>query len=691
MIIDMFGLNKRILEPILFLLGTLITLLGVLFIRAWKVILPLMTPEQSQWVVASNNNTFLNAFPPTMLFGLSLVGVGAFIQGLSYRAAKNILSRHEPVSLFEKQESHLNRKATIFSLVAITLTAVIFHDGEYWGKNTSLWAPFFFLIWCALVIYAFSKLIRSSRRSEACLSKLEFVGLIVGSALILAFYASDLNSYRYAFIGDEYGFFYLAEQFKAIKFRDVAWLSARGPDNWPISTAVWQALFMCLTGDHNFWWRFSMSVLTALCLIPFYLLCKNITKGIGRSSQIISLFGCACFFFSELIIVWARIGKPHAPFLFPVILTLYFYFEAQARNSKLLLFLAGFSCGFGIFLGPFGPMVAGGCLFSLCAFDMLRSLYQRRLSFSSAFSIFFVVLGGAVLGSGPILFQFDYFQHLFSVTIVSAEAQRNQALFYPRTLQTTLLFFSYRSQSHFMSGNVVDPFTAFLVAQALGARRLIGGRVWFSVLLILITMGFLVGGCAQYPYPPETRILLVMIPISLLSMIGIASLVNFCSSFGRLIVFCLSVVCTVYNIAKLENFNPYQRMVHYFVAELQEVQIGPPDLKHILIFSKNPVAEFKDRGWLNNFVKIFRLEDRVHVLEDDENLESALTSLLEKRGTKFVVRTTTDLPNETRIKEIARSYNAEWGSYVGSKYLVEVQSWDRKLEKPFLELMKKIE
>lgn len=418
------------------------------------------------------------------------------------------------------------------------------------------------------------------------LSVREIVFLFVGFISLIVVYANGLDSWKYSFIGDEFMFYWDAQRLANAGIGTIQWLEASGSWNFfPMALDGYQALFLTIFGDSNFSWRLSMSVMVAACLPALYLSLRHMCGKISSTPGACASVGCAVFFLSEFVIIWSRIGKPHAGFLPPVIIVTFFYLAARARESNFYFFLTGVVCGLGFLMTSLGVFVAIGIVGVWLGIDFLVACRLSRRAASMAFFQALLVLVGFLVTAAPFLVQVDHFLHIFQTAVDSVEAERNLDLRWAKTFQSFFMFLYYRAYGHFLAGNVIGPLIAIFIAAGLGMERLVRWRIWVNAFVALCVIAFLVGGMSQYPYPPVTRMQLIMYPFSIFASLGFCALTmrwrsSLVAGFATVVV----VLSSFYNVQKISNYNPYWRAVPAQLVEMRRIQNSDPNTVHLYVY-----------------------------------------------------------------------------------------------------------
>ena len=527
--------------------------------------------------------------------------------------------------------------ADVAALVAFPLGALgLFRLLASRGLLTGAGAPVLFagLLVSAAAFFAWRDR-KEGRRTGLSLTRLEAVGLVLGTAAALALFAAGANDWRFSFIGDEWGHWTRARELAAGRLRDVAWLSLDGVVGfWPVAVTGLQAILFRLFGETNVVWRLSMALLLAACLPPLYLTIRHLLGPVSRRPRLGAALGCAVFALSEQIVVWARIGKPHAAFLPPVVFAAAAYLAARRRRSRALWFATGAIAGLGLLLSPLGPVLALATVGGWLLLDALTAPRGERDLWGDFLLPGLVIAAGFAVAAAPFAVQTEFWRNQWIVNLTSEEAAANRHLLGPRTIQSFFLFLSWKANGHFLWRNAVDPVTAVFAAAGFGAVRFLGLRNGLLLPWALVSIGFLAGGIAKYGAPPPSRMMVLVFPVALLAAAGFSALTARAGR-GAFAVAALAVPLVAFsNLWKLENFNPYFPNRDWQLIEMQRLAEAPPETLHVLILPR------EDHAFLLEVVEAYGLKGRVVAVEAGAGSEAVVERLLRRGGRSVEVRAT---------------------------------------------------
>ena len=605
-----------------------------------------------------STNSIFKALPETFLAGLIVIAAGCVLLYFSTSTARTLSTASDAAAGLSARG--LEVALLMAAPLVITGLCVL---GEWTGRLHTLMAA---LTFGASLVVVLALLAAHDRRRGVRLgfhlSRGEGAGLLLSSAGLLWLYARGFDSWKFSFIGDEWAFY---ERAKSMVSHPNAWLRVGDVEDIPLTLSTWQSLPMKLLGASNASWRLSMALLLVACVLPLYLTLRHILSRVSSRPRRAAAFGCALFALSEAIVDWARLGKPCASFVPPLVFGICLLFAARARRSWFYYSLAGIICGLGCFLSSLGTAVAlftlGGLLLLDTGADLLVWWARSRRSASGEPPMLkHLLLPAALFGAGfligiaPILVQQGFWRQQIGRNLVSEEARANRGLLVVRTVEAFFSFLDYHGNLQFLYGNIVDPLTAFFTATAFGMARFANLRTWLQLVWTLFAVALMTGGISQYAYPPATRILVVMVPICLLAGVGFAGLTEGLSRTSVVLVFLLIPLCGAYNILKLETWNPYYPNRDLRLLEMQRIRESPKETLHALV---TPWRE----GLLYTIVEAYGDDDRVFFFEDTTEELSRLAAFLRRNAARTEVRAAREAPNLAEIRALAEKAGARFG------------------------------
>jgi len=152
----------------------------------------------------------------------------------------------------------------------------------------------------------------------------------------------DLTNWRYAPIGDDGGFFYMARAI--ITDSDLNWFSQRyGVFGVPIMGSAWNSVNMLIFGSDTFGWKMGSVMSVAITLPAFYWLLRELFS--GR----VAAFGIVFLAASHYLFAYSHTGYPNLFSLFPTVAALACFVSGMKRGSPALLFCSGVFAALGFY------------------------------------------------------------------------------------------------------------------------------------------------------------------------------------------------------------------------------------------------------------------------------------------------------------------------------------------------------
>ncbi len=474
---------------------------------------------------------------------------------------------------------------------------------------------------------------QEERRTGPSLTRPEALGLALGTAAALALFAAGANDWQFSFIGDEWDHWTHARGYAEGRLGDVPWLSLDGVVGfWPAAVTGLQAAFFRLFGETNLAWRLSMALLLAACLPPLYLTIRHLLGTVSRRPRLGAALGCAVFALSEQIVVWARIGKPHAAFVPPVVFAAAAYLAARRRRSRLLWFATGAIAGLGLLLSPLGPVLALATVGGWLLLDAVTVPRGERDVVGDFLLPGLLIAAGFAVAAAPFVVQTEFWRNQWVVNLTSQEAATNRHLLGPRTIQSLVLFLSWKADGHFLWRNAVDPTTAVFAAAGFGALRFLGLRNGVLLPWALLSIGFLTGGIAKYGAPPPSRMMVLVFPVALLAAAGFSALTARAPRSAFAVAALAVSVVAFSNLWKLENFNPYFPNRDWHLIEMQRLSEAAPGTLHVLVLPR------EDHAFLLGLVEAYGLKGRVVTVEAGGGSEKVVERLVRRGGRSVELR-----------------------------------------------------
>ena len=654
---DKFFLVLRVVSRTL---GVLLALAAVFSIRASHLIQGFVD-KNSIWgkiVFLPQNEYLLGEFPPTFTFGFLLALLSVFFFGISLRRQKQST---RPGLKFIGSLDEEKEDKTLASLVPVLLfsvfSGIVFYIVEW--KQYGGFLPVGY--WVLSILVPSFVLYRRDRKNgtnlKVTLTKKEWLSILTFTLFVIWVYSLGYNSWKYSFIGDEYAFFWRAEDIVEKGISNSYWFNADGvyrviPETLSIYHAIWIKFWSFYSS--NFGWRFASTILSLICVLPLYLIIRTLLSGTSANPKVSAFVGIAIFSLSELITTWSRIGQQPNSGLFPVAFGICFLLAGLRRNSLLYSFLSGVAWGIGILFNSLGPVLAGGAIASILIYDIFSRIIHSR-GIRLLFFLPPILVGcGLLISSIPNLVQTDYYDALAQYVLHTKEDPGTPESRARKTIQTNLMFLHFKAKDHFMWGNVVNPLTAFLILLGFGSWKRLGWKKFLMMCYFLTLFSSLTAGLSHYPYLSVTWVLHGMVPLSIIAAIGFDSL----AGRKRSVAIALGIISVawlfLYNNVKMEMFNPYRRPLEYISTFFRPVQEDTTLKKHLFIFPSN-----HDPYIAKSMVKSFGYEDRVSLLQESQQILDEIESEIEDSDVTAVIHAMNQCTKKADLKALCsrRGFN----------------------------------
>jgi Dolichyl-phosphate-mannose-protein mannosyltransferase len=351
------------------------------------------------------------------------------------------------------------------------------------------------------------------RPQRALVLHLLFVGAVFGAFLYIN--ARDLTSWKYSAIGDEYSNFgYAASIARGAAFNP--W-SHVGPDNLgAVAGSAGQALFMRIGNQDNFAWKFYNVFITALALIPFYFLVRQLLG--ARRAVMATLF----LAFSHYVLGYAH-HDLRLDAMLPTALGLCLLVVGLRRDSALALFAAGIALALGFYTFESGRAAVVIAALFMLTFGVRAFRPAILLPLAAGFIMFVLPL-----------FATDGVHHVIRQMTGQTAIDYSEAVTGDRwerlrvNAQYSLVSFNFqRAGAHYVWGSLVDPLTAMLFIPGIGVAVMRLKRPAYRLILIWLAVEVAMNGLTNpYPRPPITRLPAAVPPIAVLAAIAVDAIIR---------------------------------------------------------------------------------------------------------------------------------------------------------------------
>jgi streptogramin lyase len=360
---------------------------------------------------------------------------------------------------------------------------------------------------------------RWTARLGSSLRPLEHVTMLGLALVALLLTMSQVWSWRFAFIGDEWVFFETARTinhqpgtFDLLAMRDTAGYHT-------ILSFSAQAWVMRLVGETVYGWRLASSLPFVLSIPPIYVFIRWLA---GRGA---AFLGAGLLASAHVLQTFSMAAYNNSQALLPLTLGLGLFAFAAVRASLLRYLLLGLAVGLGLYTYGLARLVVLplGVL-------LLTYFWPLRRGYLPGWGP--VTLGGLAAAT-PILLNLGNWQALQKATPLQSEVTGQGVGVGLQMLHNAVLgslaFLTNHHNTHFIAGPYADPLTALLVLLGLGLvlgslARTKRAWVWLlaSGLFVLA-----VSSIQQYGFVSPTRMFILPPIYAIYAGLGGAALVQF--------------------------------------------------------------------------------------------------------------------------------------------------------------------
>lgn len=483
--------------------------------------------------------------PTTVLFGLSLVFLTTVIYLLVFAFRSTEENRVD--GNFNYKRWLLTKTHSVWVFLSLSLYVFAMYK-----IVTRQYSSLIFWIWI-ICISIFTFVIWKNEEPGETDANHTFHHTDIVYILILFAFAISVGAYRLddfpaGWVSDEGPFWKMARSIalgeKNPPFFDI------GVFTFPISSSLVQGWIMRWAGIDLWGWRFASVVPAALTVIPLYLLaCELFDRKTAVAASVMMIV-------NPYFLTFARLGYNNSQSLFPVTLCIYFLAVALRRKSRFYLWLAGLTAGLGFYtyfaawLGLVVLFIVVICLPILNRTKLRTSLIPLTvLAFAALVVILPRVLFGMSTDSTSALhhkiWETSPFNTLYA-TLVFGRERVDQShvfifddleLFYDAQMYGILLlrgmvrtaavlFDPIGYQDHQLFYGILGPVTSlfFILGMGVVLARIKATRYMIPFIWFLAGFFFL-GMLASIP-PRPTHLVAVIPAMSLISAIGLISLIN---------------------------------------------------------------------------------------------------------------------------------------------------------------------
>lgn len=343
-------------------------------------------------------------------------------------------------------------------------------------------------------------------------SPLEHIAMLGLAWFSLVLFMSRAWSWRFAFWGDEWGFY---EAARALNHQPgvLKLLGLRAPNDYhSVLSSAFQAWVMRLAGETIFGWRLSSVLPVTLSIPPLYVVLRWLT---GRRSA--ALLGAGLFASAHMLLTFSMIPYNNTQALLPLSIGLGFLVFAFQGSSILRYFLTGMALGFGLFAFGLARLA-----FLPIGIYLLAYLPLNRRTLAAWSALFF----GFLSSSAPMLFLLRNWRTMLKATPVESEVA-SRGIPVPLQMAHNAIYgllapLGGGARTHYVAGPHLEPLTfAFalvgLSLVLLHLRCSLGARVWFLAGGAFVLA---VSAIQQYGFVSNTRMFILPFVYAVFAGIG---------------------------------------------------------------------------------------------------------------------------------------------------------------------------
>ncbi len=398
--------------------------------------------------------------------------------------------------IWDAQEPQILAQTVAGLLVAVGIAALLIGLGVALAQPvTALWL----LLPGALLVVGGAAW---SRHAGRILDPVDLAMMLALGAVALLLGASRIGSWRYAFVGDEWGFFDLATTLIHRPELHTLFSVVDANAYHTVFSSALQAKIMQLAGENVYGWRLSSLLPMVLSVPAVYVFARWLS---GRTAAIVAAGLLAS---SHMLLSFSMVAYNNTQALLPLTFGLALFAYAERRQSAVRYYALGAVLGSSFLLFGLARLVVlpiGILVIFFCWATWRRAL----LSILS-------IGAGALAVATPLLFNLENWRGLLKATPIQSEVagvSEAGSQMVRNLVGGALAFLANSHNTHFVVGPHVDPLTALLLLVGLAAtiagwhrRRL---AAWLVASLLCWAS---VSAIQQYAWVSTTR-MFVLVPV----------------------------------------------------------------------------------------------------------------------------------------------------------------------------------
>jgi hypothetical protein len=490
-----------------------------------------------------------------------------------------------------------------------------------------------------LLVIALAGLLREEGADRAGLILMPI--LCAGSFLLFSY---GMDSWAWAFLGDEYAFHEAAE---ALLDGTIPWtrlLSGAGAYGYhPVASSAPPAVTMLLLGRDAYGWKVAHAFLLALSLLPLHAFARRL---LGRTGGLLVAALCGA---SNALLSFAKVGSNNAQAVFFLSLCLWAVLKALERGLLTYWVLAGFAVGGGFY--TFGIARS----FSLVvAFWVGVYAVKRGGSHARMLGAFLALVGASILVALPVLSTRSAWIGQVGSTLFGLDLSpgRKMALLASNTKHGALSFLLNQRPGVFTFGPLADPVTGSLAV--LGLAALVFGparaaRARVALLGSTFLLVVLLAGVQQYDYPNITRTFALAPVWALLAGVGFAAAASLFGKPGRAAAVAAALIAAIVaplGVSMCVDLSQRRLEQPSIAASLESAErTASPDGNGPLL---DVVVPPDYRYWVDHLYGVYRVpSSRYRILSPAEALHSP--ELCAPEGAAVFVMLGSEIPSSDAI------------------------------------------
>ncbi|MFA6533441.1 MAG: glycosyltransferase family 39 protein [Patescibacteria group bacterium] len=328
--------------------------------------------------------------------------------------------------------------------------------------------------------------------------RLPLIIIFLTSIFSVFYYAININSWKFSFVGDEWPFFTKSVEIANSNLLVNPFSLAGVWGQNPVLFSFYQAFFIKIFGASNIVWRLSTIVLIVPLSVFFFLWIKQLFD--QKIAIVSTLLLQTSFYLANFL----KIGYPNPLALVLFIITIYFFTRTSINLDYKTFILSGMFLGISFY-------VYIGAIFPLIILPYIIILFWNRFSIKKLVKPFILTAFSYLTMLIPFIIQITnddtFLKIITEKTVLKKEYTDNLQPIY-NFLHNLILFF--RNNDYNYNHYVTGPYLEYLtqIFALIGICYLIINLKSASSKLLLtlfISTALVIGLTSPYSYSPTTR------------------------------------------------------------------------------------------------------------------------------------------------------------------------------------------